>query len=126
MAVLPSVLKEKCPNCEKGDIFESSGNPLLFRMPKMHRKCSHCGYNFVQEPGYFFGAMYVSYALTIAEMIAILILGKFIFHLGNISIFFIIMVVALVSSTFNFRLSRTIWLYMFRKKNTTEQPGVEP
>ncbi|RNL95092.1 DUF983 domain-containing protein [Sinomicrobium pectinilyticum] len=118
MADILYILKEKCPNCEKGDIFESKGNPFLFRMPKMHRRCHNCDYNFIREPGYFFGAMYVSYALTIAEMVAVLILGKFVIGLGNIYIFVIIMIMAVVSSTFNFRLSRTIWLYMFRKKKT--------
>ncbi|MGS2740636.1 DUF983 domain-containing protein [Sinomicrobium sp. M5D2P17] len=120
MSDIAHILKEKCPNCEKGDIFESKGNAFLFRMPKMHRRCHHCGYNFIREPGYFFGAMYVSYALTMAEMIAVLILGKFVIGLGNSYIFVIIMIMAVVCSTFNFRLSRTIWLYMFRKKKTTE------
>ncbi|MGS2761994.1 DUF983 domain-containing protein [Sinomicrobium sp. M5D2P9] len=120
MSDIRHILKEKCPNCEKGDIFESKGNPFYFRMPKMYRKCHNCGYKFIREPGYFFGAMYVSYALTMAEMIAVLVLGKFIIGLGNIYIFFIIIAMALVSSTFNFRLSRTIWLYMFRKKKVTE------
>ena len=33
----------------------------------MHEDCPHCGHHFEKEPGFFLGAMYVSYALTIAE-----------------------------------------------------------
>lgn len=125
MSDIVNLIRSKCPNCEKGEIFSSQGNPFLFRMPKMHPKCKNCGHNFTQEPGYFFGAMYVSYALSIAEMISILVICKFIIGLGNLYIFFIIAVCALVSSTFNFRLSRTIWMYMFRKKKATSQAKVQ-
>ncbi|MBC9795502.1 DUF983 domain-containing protein [Sinomicrobium weinanense] len=121
MTDLINLIRGKCPNCEKGNIFSSRGNVFLFRMPRMHRKCENCGYNFVQEPGYFFGAMYVSYVLTIAEMIAIMVIVKFMLGLGNLYVFFIVAVVAVALSTFNFRMSRTIWMYIFRKKKAPEQ-----
>ncbi|UGU16923.1 DUF983 domain-containing protein [Sinomicrobium kalidii] len=118
-----NIIRGKCPNCEKGDIFDTRGNPFLFRMPRMHPKCKNCRYTFSREPGYFFGAMYVSYALTIAEMIVILLFVKFLLGLGNLPAFFIIAFTAVVSSTFNFRMSRTIWIYMFRKKKITGRTG---
>lgn len=121
MSDIINLIRGKCPNCEKGNIFSDKGNIFLFRMPKMHHKCGNCNYTFVQEPGYFFGAMYVSYALAIAEMIAILVIAKFILGLGNMYVFAIVAVVAVAFSTFNFRMSRTIWMYMFRKKKAPEQ-----
>lgn len=37
----------------------------------MHDSCPNCGLNFNREPGYFLGAMYISYGLALA-MIAVL------------------------------------------------------
>lgn len=52
----------KCPSCRKGDLFEK---PFLFTKPlAMHKKCSHCDQNFEPEPGYYFGAMFISYIWT--------------------------------------------------------------
>ncbi|RAV30572.1 DUF983 domain-containing protein [Sinomicrobium soli] len=118
MSYIINIIKGKCPDCEKGDIFISKGNPLLFRMPKMHKKCTCCQHSFIKEPGYFFGAMYVSYALSMAEMIAVFVLCKLILGMNSIPVFLIVLVIALFSSTINFRLSRTIWIYIFSKRKT--------
>lgn len=110
-----TALKGKCPRCEKGNIFISKGNPLIFRMPVMHKACPECNYKFEKETGFFFGAMFVSYALAVAEMIAALVISWQIFGLTPLTMFFIIVAMAFLFSTFNFRLSRTIWIYMFYK-----------
>ncbi|MBK9636286.1 MAG: DUF983 domain-containing protein [Bacteroidetes bacterium] len=47
-------------------------NPYhLKTMSKMHSHCPNCGLNFEPEPGYYYGAMYVSYAFTIAVSVAV-------------------------------------------------------
>lgn len=68
MSQIKHMLKGNCPNCHKGDIFKTSGNIFKFKMPKMNESCPVCGYRFERETGFFFGAMYVSYALAAAEM----------------------------------------------------------
>jgi uncharacterized protein (DUF983 family) len=55
----------KCPNCNKGNIFEKGLLHFNFSFPKMHENCSNCGTKFEKEPGFFFGAMFVSYLLTL-------------------------------------------------------------
>ncbi|MEY4912742.1 MAG: hypothetical protein RL025_569, partial [Bacteroidota bacterium] len=32
----------------------------------MHQDCPHCGFHFEIEPGFFWGAMYISYAFSVA------------------------------------------------------------
>ncbi|MBU6274968.1 MAG: DUF983 domain-containing protein, partial [Bacteroidetes bacterium] len=32
----------------------------------MHDDCPHCGFHFEIEPGFFWGAMYISYAFSVA------------------------------------------------------------
>jgi uncharacterized protein (DUF983 family) len=45
-----------------GNIFRYS----IFRgFPKMHERCPVCDLKFEREPGYFLGAMYISYGLAL-------------------------------------------------------------
>lgn len=112
-----SLLKGKCPRCEKGNIFSDKGNLFLFRAPVMHETCPHCGHKFEREPGYFLGAMYVSYALTVALAVAVFVAWE-LFMPGQYDYRVItLIVVAQVLLWFvNFRFSRIIWMYFFTSK----------
>jgi uncharacterized protein (DUF983 family) len=62
-STLGSIVRQRCPRCRMGSIFRYS----IFRgFPKMHERCPVCDLKFDREPGYFLGAMYVSYGLGIA------------------------------------------------------------
>ncbi|MDX6747977.1 DUF983 domain-containing protein [Polaribacter sp. PL03] len=113
MANVIDVLKCKCPNCKKGKMYSELGNLLLFRAPKMNAICNECSFKFEKEPGFFFGAMFVSYALVAVEMIASVVLFKFILDFSYISVVFVAITTAILLSTINFRISRSIWIYMF-------------
>lgn len=115
MGKLFSILKCKCPNCNKGDMFSNNGNIFLFKMPEMNKRCENCNFKFEKETGFFFGAMFVSYALGAAEMIASLVLFWYLVDLSPLIVFSIITIIAVLSSTFNFRLSRSIWTHIFHK-----------
>lgn len=112
MSLFKDVITEKCPVCGEGNVFNKKGNPLLLRMPKMNKECSVCHHKFEKEPGFFYGAMYVSYGLTIIEMAPVFLLSRM-FVESYIATIAIIAVSAFLLSTFNFRLSRMIWIYMF-------------
>ncbi|WP_420573368.1 DUF983 domain-containing protein [Kordia sp.] len=104
-----------CPNCNKGKIFEKKGLLYKMRMPKMHTNCTVCGYKFEKEPGYFYGAMYVSYMLTVGEAIGLYFILSYIFGFGdNFQIFLIIAAAMIGLSFFNMRISRTIWIHLFK------------
>ncbi|WP_298247788.1 DUF983 domain-containing protein [uncultured Christiangramia sp.] len=79
----------------------------------MNERCEKCNFKFEKETGFFFGAMFVSYALAVAEMIASLIIFWVLIDLSPLIVFLIIAFVAFISSTFNFRVSRSIWIYLF-------------
>jgi uncharacterized protein (DUF983 family) len=64
-STLASILQQRCPRCRIGRIFQSS----IFRgFPKMCERCSICDLKFEREPGYFLGAMYISFALGVLVM----------------------------------------------------------
>lgn len=113
MGKVIDVLKCKCPNCKEGKMFSYQGNIFLFKMPKMNKRCKKCNFKFEKEIGFFFGAMFVSYALGAAEMITSLVVFWQFADLAPLNVFLLITLIAILSSTFNFRLSRSIWIYIF-------------
>ncbi len=117
MSRLGKIIQEKCPNCEQGDIFISKGNVFKLKMPRMHQSCSHCQHKFEREPGYFFGAMYVSYAFVVAQGIATYVILQYFIE----NPFFIIGAILLISillSNINYRYSRIVWMYLFTKSKS--------
>jgi uncharacterized protein (DUF983 family) len=66
---LEAVVNCRCPRCRKGPIF--SGSVLSLKGQHTNEYCSHCQLRFEREPGYFYVAMFISYAMNVAEMIAI-------------------------------------------------------
>ncbi|MCH2193072.1 DUF983 domain-containing protein [Kordia sp.] len=104
-----------CPNCRKGKVFKEKGGFFKLKLPKMHEKCTVCDYKFEKEPGYFYGAMYVSYMLTVGEAIGLYLLLSYVFQFGdNFQIFLMIAVAMIGLSFFNMRISRIIWMYLFK------------
>lgn len=81
----------------------------------MNEYCSTCNYKFEKEPGYFFGAMYVNYGLSVAQGIATYVVAHLFFEeTFDLRMIPIIMSVMLAFSPFNIRFSRLLWIYMFK------------
>jgi len=78
----------------------------------MPEECENCGQDFEPETGFYLGAMYVSYALTIALNIAIAV-ALFVFQSFELPIFFIVSaIVLLITLPYVFKISRSIWIAM--------------
>lgn len=112
MSIL-SILKGRCPKCKNEKIFQKKGNLLLFKIPKMKSKCKSCDYLFEKEAGFFFGAMFVSYGLIVAEAITVFVILKALLGFSIINTFIGIIVLITLIGTINYRLSRIIWIYLF-------------
>lgn len=107
-----SVIHEKCPFCEKGLVFKKSKS--LLTIPQMNERCSECNTKFIGEPGYYIGAMYVSYALAIAIGVAIFITSKFIFQVESYFLIIGFIISGMILFAYkNFKWSRIIWLKIF-------------
>lgn len=83
----------------------------------MENSCSKCDFTFEKEPGFFFGAMYVSYALIVGESVATFILLRLVLKLDWFISFGGIVLLSLLVFGINFKLSRIIWIYMFYSGN---------
>ncbi|QEM05997.1 DUF983 domain-containing protein [Mucilaginibacter rubeus] len=110
LAMWPAIVKAKCPKCRVGDIYTSPLYSLSGQ--KMHINCPHCGMTYEREPGYFYGAMYVSYAFIVAELVALAIGTSIITGSDNPWLYIIVLlgVVGLLAP-FNMRYSRVILLH---------------
>jgi uncharacterized protein (DUF983 family) len=67
---LYSIFKLKCPKCHEGEFFESRLYDLK-KLGHVLEECPTCKTSYVPEPGFYFGAMYVSYALGVALFVTI-------------------------------------------------------
>lgn len=103
----------KCPRCRVGKVF--SGPTYGLKIQKMNEVCPHCALKFEREPGYFYVAMFVSYAMNVAEMISVSV-AAYIFGLkleyDNLWYFVLLLFcTTLLFSPFNYRYSRITLLY---------------
>ena len=112
-----------CPRCHKGDLFKTK-SAYKKGMAEMNPKCSHCGEDFGREPGYYYGAAYVSYGLTVALWVAVFVafttfdaLGLMAFSFFEDAILYLIAGVLslLILMPVLYRLSRSMWIHMFVK-----------
>jgi hypothetical protein len=104
-----SIFGMKCPRCHTGDLFPTGA--YSFKQPfDMHSECSHCHQNYMPEPGFYYGAMFISYIMTAffcLGFVGILILG-----LGvSIPMAFVwLMLVLAINFVWIFRLARALWI----------------
>ncbi len=126
---LGAVILNKCPKCRKGNIFEKKGAFRINGLTKTKVACDQCGEDFKREPGFFFGAAYVSYGLTIAVWVAVFVALSTFNTLGWIEYSFfdnpwmflitgIVSVIILLPPIY--RLSRSLWLSFFTKYDRTK------
>lgn len=108
-----SILNNKCPHCHKGDFFETNNPYDLKKFSRMNDKCSVCNEDFRREPGYYFGATYVSYALTVAFGIGLYIILAGIFDMDTIPFIITLSVLLILLMPLFYRSARLIWINFF-------------
>lgn len=117
-ALVPSMVKMKCPNCRKGNMFTNKSVFPLNKMLDMPERCSVCGQKFELEVGFYYGTGYVSYALSVGLFFFNLIWYWLIFGLSfqdNSMIYYFITstVIVVLLQPWLMRISRVLYLNMF-------------
>ena len=117
---LYSILFLRCPRCHEGKMF-SNPNPYNLRdITRMHKSCAVCGQSYVIEPGFYFGAAYVSYAINIVLLILAFVLMFFVFHIDVPYLYVGLAVMVMATSPIIFRISRAAWINIFVKYRESE------
>ena len=112
-----SILTGSCPRCHQESMYQTKNPYILTDLYKMNEKCTHCGLKYKIEPSFFFGAMYVSYGLTIAIGVASFILGSIFKKLNVNESLLTISVGILLFMPITARLARNIYINMFVNYN---------
>jgi uncharacterized protein (DUF983 family) len=81
----------------------------------MHEHCSVCDAKYEKEPGFFFGAMYVSYALMSALFISSFVIDNLWIHSETWQYMTFLVTAMIVSVPLTYRWSRLIWINFFTK-----------
>jgi len=103
MRRLGAILTLRCPRCLEGKVWRG--------FLSMHERCPVCGLAFEREPGYFTGAMVVSYALAVPVLGTIVIGLMTIGGLDAVPALLIGDTMYLILVPFIFRYSRVVWLH---------------
>jgi len=101
---LSSVIRLKCPHCRTGELF-STGS-FSFSLPfEMIKRCEVCTQNFFPEPGYYYGAMFLSYIVFSFPCLFLVMFLHWIVGLSTFASMAILCVVAGIGTKYSFDFS---------------------
>ncbi|WP_336065383.1 DUF983 domain-containing protein [Mesoflavibacter sp. CH_XMU1404-2] len=110
---LYSIITGTCPKCQEESMYEDSNPYNVSKLFSMHERCSNCNTKYKIEPSFFYGAMYVSYAVGIAFGVAAFVISYLFIGTSLKSAFIAIVGALIVFYPVIVRLSRNIWINIF-------------
>lgn len=116
---LYSIIYQKCPRCHEGELWKE---PFFKSLPQlirgnynMYERCPKCQLRYEQEPGFWWGAMYIAYALSSGALLITAFLSKYYFGMNLTQTMFIVLAVAVIGFLYNARVARSIYINIFVK-----------
>ena len=110
---LYSILNNKCPQCQEGDFFYSHPYDIK-QLGKKHINCPKCDLKYEREPGFFYGSMYVSYAIGVAVFVAWWLTKALFFPEMGAGVMVLIMAFLQIAlAPLSMYVSKLIWLNLF-------------
>ncbi|CAN5342723.1 DUF983 domain-containing protein [soil metagenome] len=110
-----SILYSKCPKCNIGNLYVDNNMYHLKKLGEMNKRCDYCGQLYEPETGFYYGAMYVSYGVSIIGMFLPAFTLYFLFDLSFAALLGVVLGIYILAFPLFFRISRNIWLNMFVK-----------
>jgi len=111
--IIYSTLNNKCPRCHKGKVFENNFSYTPINTFAMYHHCSECQLKYERETGFFYGAMYVSYALMSGILIIWFVADLLFLHMEALHLAMLVVSTMLVFFPVAYRWARIIWLNFF-------------
>ncbi|MFM8686623.1 MAG: DUF983 domain-containing protein [Bacteroidota bacterium] len=103
----------RCSRCHTGSMFQYPATDLR-RATRMHDDCPHCGFHFEIEPGFFWGAMYISYAFSVAVSVIFGVAAYLVFDDPALWVYCLcIFTPLLLLAPLSMRYSRVLMLHWF-------------
>ncbi|PHN04677.1 DUF983 domain-containing protein [Flavilitoribacter nigricans] len=111
---LSSILALKCARCHTGDLFPTGS--FSFNKPfDMYEKCPHCGLDYEPEPGFYFGAMFISYIISGWFCILFILFFHWVLDWSLNASFAVLLAILAIIFVWFFRFSRSVWLHIVTK-----------
>ncbi|GAB3550386.1 DUF983 domain-containing protein [Spirosoma fluminis] len=110
---LYSILLNTCPRCQRGKFFAVDNPYNLRHFDQMNLRCSCCDERFEREPGYYTGALYVSYAYYTALIVGCFILFEVMLNWELTQFLIVLISLIVVLTPVVFRLARLTWINFF-------------
>jgi uncharacterized protein (DUF983 family) len=110
---LYSIVNNKCPHCHQGNFFETNNPYNLKKFSKMNSSCPICKEDFKRETGFYFGAVYVSYGLTVAFGIGLFVLLSVLFKIETVPFLIIFSTLLILLLPLFYRVARLTWINFF-------------
>ena len=109
-----SIISVKCPRCREGNMFPAGTLYHPKKFMQMNQHCACCGQSFEPEPGYYFGAMIISYAFNTAFFIGVwCLLLLVVDEISTLMMLSVLLFVVVGLLPLNFRWSRVLWINIF-------------
>jgi uncharacterized protein (DUF983 family) len=110
---LHSILTGSCPRCQKESMYLEKNSYILSKVFDMHENCSYCKLKYKMEPSFFFGAMFVSYAVGVGLGIVTFLACYYVFKTNLKTAFVVIVLALIIFMPLIMRVSRNIWINFF-------------
>lgn len=110
---LEAIIGCRCPQCREGKVFKK-GPFNLKNVISIHQHCTVCNFRFEVEPGFFWAAMYISYAVNAAIVVGLFLGINLLTETREPWHFLVPIILAvLLPMPFTLRYSRIILLHFF-------------
>ena len=110
---LYSIINIKCPQCHEGAFLERKVYDFS-AFTKVRKTCPCCQLNYHVEPSFYYGSMYVAYALGVAIMVAVIVLNLLLFtSFSFVRTFSMVVGAVILSAPLMNALAKIIWANFF-------------
>lgn len=112
-SLLTAIFTGKCPRCREGNMFTTS-NLYSRKFADMYPSCPCCGQTYEPEPGFYYGAMYVSFGFSTLIFLAVMLaLNSLVAEITMAMVLISVLLVVVGLLPVTYRLSRVIWINIF-------------
>ncbi len=115
LSTTAAILRCRCPRCHEGHLFIHTSHYHLSGLLDMPDTCPVCGRDIQIEPGFYLGAMWVSYPIVMLLLILSLLVSYLVCRLDLLVSFGIACALLLAVLPLILRYSRVLFLYLFAR-----------
>jgi uncharacterized protein (DUF983 family) len=106
-----AILQAKCPRCRTGSLFPNSVFSYR-KLSQINHSCPVCNAVLTPEPDFFYGAMYISYAFSVAIVVNVMIILNNFFGNPPVEVYVTtVLVLNILLLPLMLRYSKVLYLY---------------